>query len=165
MDNSVQSSLPDVPAVTTGGGSRSVLLVIIGVVLLLGGVLWSLPVIAYTVFAERAKDYIDLLLNTTSFTHRMIVGTVLGSAFGSLVFGLGLLWSAKWARLGGIIFLFLQYIAFLIVLSIAVNGITDADGAGFFLEKAQGYSGAACVTVLNGLLITLLLLARRKKAG
>jgi len=143
------------------------LLVIIGVVLLLGMVLWSLPVIGYLAFAEKIRDITDPIFQMPSFAMRLMLGTVFGSALCSLVFGLGLLCSAGWARLGAIVFLFIQFVALLFALSIAVNGFTDPDGGTISLlsSPAQGYLGAVGVTVVNGVLITLLLLARRKKAG
>jgi hypothetical protein len=88
---------------------------------------------------------------------RLIIGTVLISPLPLLVFGIGLLAKANWARLGAMAFLGVQLIAILFALHFATHGFPFMGGSILLMDNLRtGYaSAAACVVVSAALIVTL----------
>lgn len=132
-------------------------LTIIGLLLLLGGILWAAPIVAFYLIKGDVREYLDPLVQVTAPQMRLIIGTVLISPLPLFVFGIGLLVQANWARLGAMVFLGVQLIGILVALHFATHGFSFMGGTVLLMDNLRtGYtSAAACVVVSAALIITL----------
>lgn len=146
-------------------------LVILGVIVILLGLAWTMPLVAW-LFADRIpvssaslKDYLDLLAPDRRVPVTLIRWTVLASPLPLLVFGIGLLRSARWAKTGAIVALLGQAAALLLIVRALAGPAHPEDLGGFefvFIPRAI-YPQIGAVFAGYFALIVLLCLFRAQR--